>query len=96
MSECLFDFPHAAVWCPACWSDQQQGQVITEMRRANDLKAQELLLRDQRDDDWRPAPKPVQYTPARPAISRTTVLNPLDSNGKPTVTRKGGMNIEPQ
>ena len=85
------DYPHAPVWCPACWAEQQQGQVITEMRRANDLKAQELLLRDQRDDDWRPAPKPVRYTPAQPRQSTSTVLNPIVPNNK-----TGGMSIEPR
>lgn len=89
MSECLMDFPHAPVWCPACYAEQQQNQVITELRRANDLKAQELLLRDQHDDDWRPAPKPVQYTPARTPPSKTVVLNPQDYN-------TGGMSIEPR
>ena len=86
MSECLFDFPHAAVHCPACWADLTQVRIANEARRANDLKQQELLLRDQHDGDWRPAPKPVQYTPARQTPSKTTVLNP----------RPGGMNIEPQ
>ena len=91
MSECLMDFPHAALWCPACYAEVQQSQVITEMRRANDLKQQELLLRDQRDDDWRPAPKPVQYVPPRPAVSKTTVLNPIVPNDK-----TGGISIEPR
>ena len=86
MAECLFDYPHAAVWCPACYAEQQQGHVLTEMRRANDLKQQELLLRDQRsEDDWRPAPKPVRYVPA-----------PVKPPEQPKQTRRGGMNVEPQ
>ena len=83
MSECLMDYPHAPVWCQACWAEQQQGQVITEMRRANDLKERELLLRDLHDDDWRPAPKPVQYIPA--------TTPPAQQQSK-----KGGIGIEPR
>ena len=88
MSECQLDYPHAAVWCPACWAEQQQGQVITEMRRANDLKQQELLLRDQREDDVvyrKPQPHPVRYIPA------TTPPSPEAPN-----TEKGGIGIEPR
>ena len=85
MSECLLDYRHEPVWCPACYAEQQQGQVLTEMRRANDLKAQELQLRDQRSEDetyWRPTPKPVQYVPA--------VTPPTPQN------EKGGISIEPR
>ena len=67
MSECLLDFPHAAVHCPACWADLTQVRIANEARRANDLKERELLLRDQRSDDenyWRPTPKPIRYIPA--------------------------------
>ena len=87
MSECLMDYPHAPVWCPACWAEQQQGQVITEMRRANDLKERELLLRDQRSDDenyWRPTPKPVRYTPA--------LTPPVQQQNE----KGGGIGIEPR
>jgi hypothetical protein len=83
MSECLLDYPHAPVWCPACWAEQQQDQVITEMRRANDLKEQELLLRDQHDDGWRPAPKPVRYIPP--------MTTPAQQHNE-----KGGIGIEPR
>ena len=86
MSECVMDYPHAAIWCHACSAEEQQAQVITEMRRANDLKAQELQLRDQRSEDetyWRPAPKPVQYVPA--------VTPPTPQNSE-----KGGIGIEPR
>ena len=84
MSECLLDYRHEPVWCPACYAEQQQGQVLTEMRRANHLKAQELQLRDQRGEDetWRPAPKPVRYVPA--------VTPPTPQN------EKGGISIEPR
>ena len=87
MSECLFDYPHAAVWCPACWAEQQQGRVITEMRRANDLKQHELLLRDQRGEEnyWKPKPPPVKYVPTA-----------VKQQGPPKETKRGGMNIEPQ
>ena len=85
MAECLLDYPHAPVWCPACYAEQQQDRMVTEMRRANDLKAQELELRSQRsEDDWRPAPKPVRHIPT-----------PVRQE-QPKQTRKGGMNVEPK
>ena len=57
------------------------------MRRANDLKQQELLLRDQRGEEnyWKPKPPPVKYVPTA-----------VKQQGPPKETKRGGMNIEPQ
>jgi hypothetical protein len=78
MSECLMDFPHEPVWCPACYEQQQQGSMLREMRRANNLKEAELQLRMQIGDtpEWRPAPQPVRYVaPPSPVQKPSTELN---------------------
>ena len=92
MSSCIdygIDYPHAAVHCPACYAEQQQDRMVTEMRRANDLKQQELQLRDQRSEDetyWRPAPKPVRHVPAPATPPKVTQQN----------NERGGIGIEPR
>jgi hypothetical protein len=37
-----YDFPHAPVWCPECYAQETQSHIAREMRRANDLKEQEI------------------------------------------------------
>ena len=91
MTECLMDFPPAAVWCPACYAEQQQSRMVAELREANSLKRRELELRDQRSEEenyWLPTPKPTRYIP-KPE-PKSNVLNPVSP------TTKGGMSIEPR
>tara|TARA_R110002110_G_scaffold148286_4_gene339315 strand:+ start:9096 stop:9338 length:243 start_codon:yes stop_codon:yes gene_type:complete len=54
------DFPHTAVHCDDCWSQEQQGRMLSEMTRANDLKEKEMFMRT--EGEWveakaRPRPK---------------------------------------
>lgn len=83
MSTCLdygIDYPHAPVHCPACWDMQINGLILHEMRRANDLREEELNR--QEDAVWvEPRSQPQQ----RP---RPTYVLPQ--------TKKGGMNIDPR
>ena len=89
MSTCLdhgIDYPHSAVHCPACWDMQTNGLILHEMRRANDLREQELRLRDEYLDsgmsrpEWTPTMCPVRYVQAPPKQQ----------------PKRGGMNIEPE
>ena len=49
--ECTFSYPHASVWCDACWADEKRSQSISlqeqqvgELKRQNNLKEEELSL----------------------------------------------------
>jgi hypothetical protein len=58
------DFPHAAAWCDDCWGQEQQGRMLAEMRRANDLKDQELFMRQEGEwVDAKPRPRPTYVLP---------------------------------
>ncbi|MAH48085.1 hypothetical protein CMI37_19840 [Candidatus Pacearchaeota archaeon] len=86
MSECLFDFPHAAVWCPACWADLTQTRIAKESKRANDLKEVELDLLAASLDSTQP-------TPARRPTSPP--VRYVQAPVKEQPPKRGGMNIEP-
>jgi hypothetical protein len=67
---CQLDYPHAAVWCQACWDSQQHGRMVNaledqarEARRSNDLKEQEL------DDRPWPTPAYVPVSSPKPRIT---------------------------
>ena len=80
---CTLDYPHAPVWCDACYSQQQQARVLAEMRRTNDLKEKELELRmlgEWVNTEQAPRRVYVQATP-RPVETPKTI---------------GGTNIEPR
>ena len=40
------DFPHTAAWCDDCFAEEQRSRQTAELRRANDLKEHEILLRE--------------------------------------------------
>ena len=84
--DCLLDFPHAAVWCPACWADLTQVRIAKESKRANDLKEQELELLAASLDSTHPTPA---RRPAQPQVRY--VQAPV----KEQPPKRGGMNIEP-
>ena len=78
-----FDFPHAPVWCPECHARESQSIIAREMRRANDLKEEEL--RGKARNNWQEpeVPLPRQYpTPTQPE--------------KLNFTRKGGISVVPR
>ena len=86
MPTCGLDYPHASVWCDACWEDAQrvregriQAAYLTEWKRANDYKEWEL------ENAGRPRPQPVYYPPQSPPPT-------------PRITygQRGGMSVEPQ
>ena len=75
------DFEHTAAWCADCWDRERQAKMLAEMRRANDLKEQEINMRDQ--GDWIEPPRQPrpQYIP--PMLA-------------PAPKARGGMSIEPR
>ena len=75
------DFPHRPVHCADCWDDQQRGHMLTELRRANDLKEKEL---DSLAD--------LEYRPQRAYVPKQPYIPPPPPR---TLQRKGGMNIVP-
>jgi hypothetical protein len=85
MSECLLDYPHAALWCPACWADLTQVRIANEATRANDLKERELGLREH--VEW------VEPKPQQP--QQTYVPLPPEPKARQRYGEKGGMQIEP-
>jgi len=69
MSRCTLDYPHASVWCDACWEDAQrvrdgrtQAEYLTELKRANNLKEWAL------ETAGNPRPKPTYYPPPPAAV----------------------------
>jgi len=70
---CTLDFPHAAAWCPACYAESQTNALIAEAKRANDLKAEELGLRERYGwvESSPPPPPPPQRTYMLPAPATT-------------------------
>jgi hypothetical protein len=85
MADCQLDYPHAPVWCPACWEEHQQTRLVAALEKANKLKERELELAMREPDGWvEPRPR------LRNAQPRQTYILP---EGKP---QKGGMRIEPR
>ena len=88
------DFPHTAAWCDTCWEENVRAQTLSEMRRANDLKEREVLLRENPHfGEWveeKPRPTPTYALP-QPRLSQPVPQpDPRLKWGS-----KGGMNIEP-
>ena len=75
--ECMMDFPHAAVWCPACHAAETQSRIAGQMQRANDLKEQELELLSVKE--W------VEHTPR--VVTRNTLPQ------RPQRFFKGGIDV---
>jgi len=75
------DFRHAPSWCEDCWEREQQGRLLTEMRRANDFKQAELYLRE--SGDWvEPKQKPrPQYALPTPKLKGGMSVEPRRRNG---------------
>ena len=83
MSECLMDFFHEHIWCQHHYDSDIQRRIAFEMRRANDLKEEQL--RGKARNDWQEpeVPLPRQYpTPTQPE--------------KLNFTRKGGISVVPR
>ena len=75
------DYPHSPLWCDDCYREQREGNILSEMRRTNDLKERELGLRE--GGEWvEPRPRPRS----------TYVLPPITTDKK----ERGGMSIEPR
>ena len=74
------DFAHAPAWCDDCWNQEHQGRMLAEMRRANDLKEEELFSR--RNGEW---------VDAKPRPRPTYVLPPPQQP-----QRRGGMKVDPR
>jgi hypothetical protein len=68
--------PHQGFWiavihCEACWAEMQRDRLVGETQRANDLKEEELALRQ--DAKWvepRPQPRPTYVLPPKQAEER--------------------------
>ena len=74
------DYRHSPLWYDDCYREQREGNVLSEMRRANDLKERELDLREV--GEWvEPRPRP-----------RPTYIVPPTTDKK----ERGGMSIEPR
>ena len=81
------DYNHAAVWCDDCFAEEQRSRQTAELRRANDLKEHEILLRenphfgewveDKQQDKPKYVPPPTPPMPPKPVVS-------------------GGMSVEPR
>jgi hypothetical protein len=88
------DFNHTAAWCDDCFDQQQRGQQIAELRRANDLKERILTLRE--NPQWgefveeKPRPTPTYALP-QPRLSQPAP----QPDARLRWGSKGGMNIEP-
>jgi hypothetical protein len=76
------DFPHTRAHCDDCWDQGLQSQILAEMRRANDLKHEELLMK--RGGQWVEEPPPP----------RPTYILPQQTQQKPQ--RRGGMSVDPR
>ena len=76
------DYPHQTAWCTDCWNDAQQSRQLMEMRRANDLKAQELELLEDREDRPR---RTYTYKPPLPPP-------PVEERKTP----RGGADVRPR
>ena len=75
------DYPHSPLWCDDCYREQREGNVLSEMRRTNDLKERELDLREV--GEWvepKPRPRPTYIVP--PTTDKTQ--------------QKGGTFVEPR
>ena len=56
---CLYDRPHAAVWCPACSEAEEQGRKQdTDERIATALESLAYMLESSTLTDDSPAPRP--------------------------------------
>jgi len=80
---CTLDYRHAPVWCPDCYSDQQQAMILAEMQRTNNLKEREIELR--MVGEWVNTEQPPRRVYVHP--TPTATLTPKTT---------GGTNIEPR
>jgi hypothetical protein len=100
MAACGLDFPHAPLWCPACYAEAQTNAIIAETRRANDLTQEELaILRENRADMlWSSQPSEIRWANVRePRPSRPVYLPPPPPPpAKAPAPRGGGIQVEPR
>lgn len=90
---CTLDFPHAALWCAACYAESQTNALIRETRRANDLKEEELAIL--RENQAGP-PSEVRWGNRPVAPPRRPVYLPPPPAPKAPAPTTGGMTVEPR
>ena len=96
---CDMDFPHAALWCAACYAESQTNALIRETRRANDLKEEELeILRENRADMlWASQPSEIRWADfPKPRPRRPVQLPPPPTPKASAPKAGGGIKVEPR
>ena len=78
--ECLLDHMHSPVWCPACYQQERDAELLS----ANRQIVRELIKGNELNEE-----RMHQDSPERPYKARKAVLEPLPTVTPPQTKRRG-------
>ena len=80
MSDCQLDFMHTPVWCPACFQQEREAELL----RGNRQIVRELIKSNELNEE-----RLYQDSPERPYKPHRSVLEPLPTVTPRQVKRRG-------